>query len=128
MLQDGVGHADYKYNEECTVAFMTMNLIGGMYQRLDGCRKHIFGVNLLIKDVINGKNVFRVEGVWLVRGLKNLFLEGDEDGWNYDIDNYNMRKLDPLNVTADKEIIDSILDWEGPYLAGKEIEDGMSFK
>merc|ERR1719516_229640 len=29
-------HADYKYNEENVKEFMTMNLIGGMYQRLDG--------------------------------------------------------------------------------------------
>merc|ERR1712142_1029969 len=127
-------HADYKYNEENKVAFMTMNLIGGMYQRLDGCRKHCFGVNLMIKDKIcckdTGveKDVFKVEGVWLMRGHKQIFEMGEEDGWNYDAENFHFRKLDPLNNADDKVLIESILDWEGPYLVGKEIEDGMSFK
>merc|ERR1712042_61619 len=40
---------DYRYNDECLKDFMTMNLIGGMFQRLDGCRKHIFGVMLMGK-------------------------------------------------------------------------------
>jgi len=121
-------HADYKYNEENKVEFMTMNLVGGMYQRLDGCRKHIFGVNLLIKDKINDKDIFRVEGIWLMRGQKQIFEMGEDDGWNYDAENFNFRKLDPLGCADDKVLIESILDWEGPYLAGKEIADGMSFK
>jgi len=121
-------HAEYKHNHENTVSFMTMNLLGGMYQRLDGCRKHIFGVNLLIKEPINGKDCFRIEGVWLMRGQQQIFELGADDGWNYDAEQYNFKKLDPLNVTADKEMIESILNWEGPYLEGKEIDDGMSFK
>jgi len=121
-------HANYKYNEENLKAFMTMNLIGGMYQRLEGCRKHCFGVNLLVKDKVGDKEIFRVEGVWLMRGQKQIFELGNDDGWNYDAENYDFRKMDPLNNADDKSIIESILDWEGPYLVGKEIEDGMSFK
>jgi len=121
-------HANYKYNEENLKAFMTMNLIGGMYQRLEGCRKHCFGVNLLVKDKVGDKEIFRVEGVWLMRGQKQIFELGNDDGWNYDAENFEFRKLDPLNNADDKSVIESILDWEGPYLVGKEIEDGMSFK
>jgi len=121
-------HANYKYNEENLKAFMTMNLIGGMYQRLEGCRKHCFGVNLLVKDKVGDKEIFRVEGVWLMRGQKQIFELGNDDGWNYDAENFDFRKLDPLNNADDKSVIESILDWEGPYLVGKEIEDGMSFK
>jgi len=121
-------HANYKYNEENLKAFMTMNLIGGMYQRLEGCRKHCFGVNLLVKDKVGDKEIFRVEGVWLMRGQKQIFELGNDDGWNYDAENFDFRKLDPLSNADDKCVIESILDWEGPYLAGKEIEDGMSFK
>jgi len=121
-------HANYKYNEENLKAFMTMNLIGGMYQRLEGCRKHCFGVNLLVKDKVGDQEIFRVEGVWLMRGQKQIFELGNDDGWNYDAENFDFRKLDPLSNADDKCVIESILDWEGPYLAGKEIEDGMSFK
>jgi len=122
-------HAKYRYPEENTVGFMTENLIGGMYQRLEGCRKHIFGVNLILKDNINGKECFQIEGVWLQRGQKQIFALGDEDGWNNDAEYFDFRKLDPLNNKDDKCIIESIWDWEGPYLEGKgEIEGGKSFK
>jgi len=120
--------ASYKYNEENKVSFMTCNLIGGMYQRLDGCRKHIFGVTLMIKDQINGKDIFRVEGVWLQRGQDLIFEVGADDGWNYDAEHYEFVKLDPLNKAEDKECIENMLNWEGPYFQGKEIEDGQSFK
>jgi len=121
-------HCVYKYNEDNTVDFMTMNLVGGMYQRLDGCRKHIFGVTLAIKDNTNGKNHFRLEGVWLMRGQKQIFQLGDEDGWNYDAEHWNWRKLEPLTKPEDKSCVESILNWEGDYLAGQEVDDGMSFK
>jgi len=120
--------SSYKYNEENTVAFMTCNLIGGMYQRLDGCRKHIFGVTLMIKDQKDGKNIFRVEGVWLQRGHDLIFELGADDGWNYDAEHYDFEKLDPLNKPEDKQCIENMLNWEGPYFQGKEIEDGQSFK
>jgi len=107
---------------------MTENLIGGMYQRLDGCRKHIFGVTLMIKDKINDKDCFVVEGVWLMRGQEQIFELGCDDGWNYDAEHYDFVKLDPLNKPEDKECIENILNWEGPYFQGKEIETGLSFK
>jgi len=119
----------YKYNEENTVCFMTENLVGGMYQRLDGCRKHIFGVTLLVKDKdANGKEFFKVEGVWLQRGHDQIFELGADDGWNYDAEHYDWLKLEPLTKPEDKERIENILNWEGPYFQGKEIETGMSFK
>jgi len=121
-------HCVYKYNEENTVGFMTMNLVGGMYQRLDGCRKHIFGVTLAIKDNTGGKDHFRLEGVWLMRGQKQIFELGNEEGWNYDAEHWDWKKLEPVSKAEDKSCIESILNWEGDYLAGQEIEDGMSFK
>jgi len=121
-------HCIYNHNEENTVDFMTMNLIGGMYQRLDGCRKHIFGVTLAIKDNTGGKNHFRLEGVWLMRGQKQVFQLGEEDGWNYDAEYWTWRKLEPLTKPEDKSCVESILNWEGDYLAGQEVDDGMAFK
>jgi len=118
-------HCDYKYNDECLKDFMTMNLIGGMFQRLDGCRKHIFGVMLMGKE--EGKAHFNVSGVWMMKGQDQLFKKGEEDGWNYDAEYFSWRKLDHTNA-ADKNCIESYLNWEGDYLKGQEIEDGMSFK
>jgi len=121
--------ATYKYNEDNKVSFMTENLIGGMYQRLDGCRKHIFGVTLMIKDkTCDDKDCFKVEGVWLMRGQEQIFELGTDDGWNYDAEHYDFVKLDPLNKPEDKTCIENILNWEGPYFEGKEIETGLSFK
>lgn len=122
-------HGCYKYNHENKVAFMTENLVGGMYQRLDGCRKHIFGVTLLVKDVDkDGKNIFKVESVWLQKGHEQIFALGEDDGWNYDAEHHDWHPLDPLCKPEDKQCIENILNWEGPYFEGKEIETGMSFK
>jgi len=121
-------HGSFKHNHENTVDFMTLNLIGGMYQRLDGCRKHLFGVNLTIKEKIEGKDCFAVSGVWLQRGQDLIFKLGEDLGWNYDAEQFDFRKLDPLNNQTDKDIVESYLNWEGPYLEGKEVDDGMSFK
>jgi elongation factor 1-gamma len=121
-------HADYNYNHECKVDFMTMNLIGGMYQRLDGCRKHLFGVNLMFKEKTDGVDHFSLSGVWFQRGQEQIFTMGEEDGWNYDAEQFTLRKLDPIANAEDKNCVESYLNWEGDYLKGREIEDGMSFK
>merc|ERR1712212_279812 len=121
-------HCEYQYPLECLKDFMTMNLIGGMYQRLDGCRKHIFGISLMFKEVTDGLNHFSVSGVWLMKGQEQIFKKGEEDGWNYDAEYFTWRKLDPLANDTDKNCIESYLNWEGDYLKGREIEDGMSFK
>lgn len=119
---------NYKYNDENKVDFMAINLIGGMYQRLEGCRKHLFGVNLTIKEKINDKDCYAISGVWLQRGQDLIFDLGADSGWNYDAEQFEFRKLDPLNNQTDKDIVESYFNWEGPYLAGKEIDDGMAFK
>jgi len=121
-------HCDYNYNHECTIEFMTYNLMQGMFQRLEGCRKHLFGVLLMIKANTDGKDHFAVSGVWLQRGQEQIFNLGEGEGWNYDAENYTFRKLDPLNNDEDKSCVESYLNWEGPYLEGKVVQDGMPFK
>ena len=64
-------HCDYDYNYEHTVDFMTSNAVNGFFQRLEGCRKHLFGVVLVFKE--HSKNPkketetgnFTVSGVFL---------------------------------------------------------------
>lgn len=121
-------HCEYKFPLECIRDFMTLNLVGGMYQRLDGCRKHLFGVVLMFKENTDGKAHFSLSGVWLQRGQEQIFDLGEDEGWNYDAEQFDFRKLDPLNNATDKDCVESYLNWEGPYLAGREVEDGMAFK
>merc|ERR1719323_1874040 len=105
-----------------------MNLIGGMYQRLDGCRKHLFGMLLMFKEKTCEEEHYSISGVWLQRGQNLIFPAGEELGWNYDAEHYHFRKLDPLNKPEDKNCIESYLEWEGDYLAGREVDDGKAFK
>merc|ERR1712080_512804 len=72
ILMRGWWHCDYNYNHECTIEFMTYNLMQGMFQRLEGCRKHLFGVLLMIKANTDGKDHFAVSGVWLQRGQEQI--------------------------------------------------------
>ena len=62
-------HCEYKYNDECKIDFMTMNLIGGFFQRAEGCRKHLFGVLLLFQE----EKHLSVSGVWFQHGQDLIF-------------------------------------------------------
>ena len=55
---------DYKYNDENTVSFVTMNKVGGFLQRMDLCRKYAFGKML----VVGSEPPFKLKGLWLFRG------------------------------------------------------------
>ena len=68
---------DYKYNDENTVSFVTLNKVGGFLQRMDLARKYAFGKML----VIGSQAPFKVKGLWLFRGQEipqfviwNIFL------------------------------------------------------
>lgn len=132
-------HCDYDYNYEHKVDFMTNNSVNGFFQRLEGCRKHLFGVCLVFKE--QSKNpeketdvgVFTVSGVFLQRGQDLIFTIGEEEGWNYDAEYYSFRKLDPLNNTLDKSCVESYLNYEHPFTgeyqrAVNECEIGFQFK
>jgi len=115
-------HCEYKYPEEMQVQFKTSNAIDGFFQRLEGCRKHLFGNVLMFKE----GDHFTLSGVWLQKGQDLIFTM--EDGWNYDAEHYNWRKLNPESVPVDKNCVDSYLNWEGDYLAGRVPHDGSTFK
>ncbi|KAH0453374.1 hypothetical protein IEQ34_018047 [Dendrobium chrysotoxum] len=55
---------DYKYNDENTVSFVTLNKVGGFLQRMDLARKYAFGKML----VIGSDSPYKVKGLWLFRG------------------------------------------------------------
>jgi len=88
--------AEYNFNEENKVAFMTSNLVGGFVQRCDEVRKVAFG-NMLI---VGSEAPFRIVGCWMIRGqsIKPL-LE-----CNPDAEYYTWTKMDPEDAAQREKV------------------------
>merc|ERR1712193_578486 len=83
-----IWHCEYMYPEDLTLVFMSNNLIGGFYQRLDRLRKHGFGA----VAVFGENNKSDIAGVWCWRG-QGLAFELSED-LQVDYGSYKWTKLD----------------------------------
>merc|ERR1712121_534165 len=68
-----IWRGDYKYNDELTMVFMSCNLIGGMFQRLDKLNKNAFASCCLFGDNNNSS----ISGIWVFKG-KELDSKSDE--------------------------------------------------
>lgn len=107
---------EYKYNNELSKTFMTSNLIGGFFQRLEKLHKYAFGSMIIFGDEPN----LTVSGVWLFRGL-----EVPEDMRACDdFEHYEWKKLDPV---ADRKTIEDYFAWDGE-LGGQKFNAGKCFK
>ena len=77
-----IWRGDYKYNDELTMVFMSCNLIGGMFQRLEKLKKNAFASCCLFgKD-----NDSSISGIWVFKG-QELAFELSED-WQIDYASY----------------------------------------
>lgn len=112
----------YNYNDENKLGWMTANLINGMYDRLEGCRKQLFGITTLMKN--NPKNYIEIECMFIMRGT-GLIFEID-DGWARDSESYSWTKLDHTNG-EDKLYIENTLKKEFTIPADKALEDWFKF-
>nr|POF24089.1 elongation factor 1-gamma 1 [Quercus suber] len=113
---------DYKYNDELTMTFMTSNLIGGFFARLEGSRKYIFGA----ASVYGVTNDSVVQGAFVIRGQEALPAFDVAP----DYESYSFTKLDPTKA-EDKEFVNDQWAWDKPIeVAGKKYEwaDGKVFK
>ncbi|KAI9882301.1 MAG: hypothetical protein M1823_005952 [Watsoniomyces obsoletus] len=110
---------DYKYNEELTQVFMSANLIGGFFARLEASRKYLFGM----ASVYGKANDSVIVGAFLVRG------QDAEPAFDVapDFDSYEFTKLDP-SKKEDREFVEdqweaeksiTVKDKEYPYADGK---------
>ncbi|KAL6964462.1 hypothetical protein U1Q18_035515 [Sarracenia purpurea var. burkii] len=110
---------DYKYNDENTVSFVTMNKVGGFLQRMDLARKYAFGKML----IIGSEPPFKVKGLWLFRGLEIPQFILDEC---YDMELYDWRKA---NITdeAEKERVNQMIEDQEPF-EGEPLLDAKCFK
>jgi elongation factor 1-gamma len=113
---------DYKYNDELTQIFMTSNLIGGFFARLEGSRKFIFGC----ASVYGEKDNSVIQGAFVIRG--NEAIPAFDVAPDYE--SYEFTKLDPTKA-EDKEFVNEQWTWEKPVtVGGKEYAwaDGKVFK
>ncbi|KAL2895193.1 Elongation factor 1-gamma 2 [Bienertia sinuspersici] len=110
---------DYKYNEENTVSFVTMNKVSGFLQRMDLARKYAFGKML----VIGSEPPFKVKGLWLFRGPEIPQFVLDEC---YDMELYEWTKVD-INDEAQKERVSQMIEDYEPF-EGEALLDAKCFK
>jgi len=117
-----IWRVDYKYPEELTMTFMTSNLIGGFFARLEASRKYLFGA----ASVFGVTNDSVVRGAFVLRGQEALPVFDVAP----DYESYTFTKLDPTSA-ADKEFVDDMWAWDKPVdVNGKPYEwaDGKVFK
>jgi elongation factor 1-gamma len=113
---------DYKYNDELTMTFMTSNLIGGFFNRLEASRKYLFGCC----SVYGVTNDSVIKGAFLVRGQEAIPAFDVAP----DYESYEFTKLDPTKE-EDKEFVNDQWSWDKSIEAnGKKMEwaDGKVFK
>ena len=110
---------DYKYNDENTVSFVTLNKVGGFLQRMDLARKYAFGKML----VIGSEPPFKVKGLWLFRGQEIPQFVLDEC---YDMELYEWKKVDITDEEQKERVSQMIEDYE-PF-EGQPLLDAKCFK
>ncbi|CUS11206.1 unnamed protein product [Tuber aestivum] len=113
---------NYKYNPELTQVFMSSNLIGGFFNRLEASRKYIFG----------SASVYGVSGDSAITG--SFVIRGQEAPPAFDVapdwESYEYIKLDPKD-SDDKKFVEDTWSWERPVTVdGKNFDwaDGKVFK
>merc|ERR1712038_197217 len=116
-----IWRGDYKYNDELTMVFMSCNLIGGMFQRLDKLNKNAFASMCLFGE----NNDSTISGIWVFKGHQLAF-ELD-DNWQVDYSSYNWRKLDSKSEEC-KKLVDQYWKWEGADEKGRAFNQGKIFK
>lgn len=113
-----IWRVDYKYNEELTKVFMSSNLIGGFFNRLERARKYAFGSLVVLGE----DNANSISGYFVIRGQE--IPEEVSDAADYD--SYNFQKVDHTD-SAVKSSFEDFIAWDG-HLDGKKFADGKIFK
>jgi elongation factor 1-gamma len=116
-----IWRCDYKYNDELTMVFMSCNLIGGMFQRLEKLRKYAFASVCLFGE----NNNSTISGIWVWRG-KDLVFELSED-WQIDYSSYEWKKLDS-DAQETKDLVNQYFSWTGADKEGRKFNQGKIYK
>ena len=107
---------DFKYNDELTQTFMSSNLIGGFFNRLEASRKYLFGS----VGVLGQTNDSVISGVLIVRGQEVKPVVEVAPDW----ESYEYKKLD-LENADDKAYFEAALAWD-LEIDGKKWADGKN--
>merc|ERR1711915_881646 len=116
-----IWRGDYKYNDELTMVFMSCNLMGGMFQRLEKLRKNAFASMALFGQ----NNDSTISGIWVWKG-HDLAFELSLD-WQIDYSSYDWKKLD-ADAAETKEMVNHYLCWTGTDAEGRAFNQGKIFK
>lgn len=116
-----IWYGEYKYPDELTMVFMSCNLIGGMFQRLEKLRKHAFASMCLFGE----NNNSTISGIWIWRGHELAFEQSDD--WQIDYGSYDWKKLDS-DSDETKKLVEQYLKWEGCDKGGRKFNQGKIFK
>ncbi|KAF8771881.1 Elongation factor 1-gamma like protein [Argiope bruennichi] len=115
-----IWYCEYLFPQELTLTFMSCNLIGGMFQRLDKMRKNAFASVCLFGEDNNST----ISGIWVWRGHELAFTLSED--WQIDYESYSWKKLDPSSPET-KKIVNEYLSWSGDF-GGKKFNQGKIFK
>merc|ERR1712088_1299752 len=116
-----IWRSDYKFNSELTMVFMSCNLVGGMFQRLEKMKKNAFASAILFGENNNSS----ISGIWVWKG-QELAFDLCED-WAIDSGSYDWKKLDPKSEEC-KNLITQYWKWEGTDLEGRKFNQGKILK
>merc|ERR1712192_231029 len=116
-----IWRSDYKFNSELTMVFMSCNLVGGMFQRLEKMKKNAFASAILFGENNNSS----ISGLWVWKG-QELAFDLCED-WAIDSGSYDWKKLDPKSEET-KKLITQYWKWEGEDLEGRKFNQGKILK
>ncbi|KAJ3265048.1 Elongation factor 1-gamma [Chytriomyces hyalinus] len=109
---------DYKYNSELTLVFMSSNLVGGVYHRLESARKYAFGSLAVLGE--DNKN--SIAGYFVYRG-QGIPAEVQESA---DFDSWTFTKVDPKDKKQ-QELFNAYIAWD-EVIEGKKFADAKVFK
>ncbi|KAI9330621.1 hypothetical protein BDR26DRAFT_899720 [Obelidium mucronatum] len=109
---------DYKYNSELTLTFMSSNLVGGVYHRLEAARKYAFGSLAVLgedhKNSISGYFVYRGDGI-----PAEVQDTPDFESWTFT----RCDSKDPKT----RELFNAYIAWD-EVIEGKKFADAKVFK
>merc|ERR1712029_1174840 len=100
------------FDTELTMVFMSCNLVGGMFQRLEKMKKNAFASAILFGENNNSS----ISGIWVWKG-QDLAFDLCED-WAIDSGSYDWKKLDPKAEEC-KALVAQYWKWEGNDLEGR---------
>lgn len=116
-----IWYGEYKYANELTKTFMSCNLIGGMFQRLDKMRKQSFASCCLFGEDNNST----ISGIWVWRGQDLVFPLSPD--WQIDYETYDWKKLDAKSEET-KKLVTQYFSWTGTDKDGRKFKEGKIFK